>query len=287
MYRLLASARWETKASGLIALSHDWVQQDLPKLELNPPAKISKLERAEAQTWATRSGYWIENGRIHFFLWKLLCPDARENSLFVCGPFNRWGTVKEMSAWSLHAVCLLGVEGYELSVPIKEVMGNEMIMPFKFYRDDGYWLEPPHDADNIERDQFGNRNLQLSLDRTNLHVFRFRAVDADPTTRPVRIIYEQDDLVEFCEILASDPLDVLEPPGPFGATVAGEKTIFRVFAPRAQSVSVGYTISSPELKSSQSARCELKPEGQGAWMGVVDANLSNCAYLLNIDKTFA
>lgn len=283
MYRLLASARWETKASGLIALSHDWVQQDLPKLELNPPAKISKLERAEAQTWATRSGYWIENGRIHFFLWKLLCPDARENSLFVCGPFNRWGTVKEMSAWSLHAVCLLGVEGYELSVPIKEVMGNEMIMPFKFYRDDGHWLEPPHDADNIERDQFGNRNLQLSLDRTNLHVFRFRAVDADPTTRPVRIIYEQDDLVEFCEILASDPLDVLEPPGPFGATVAGEKTIFRVFAPRAQSVSVGYTISSPELKSSQSARCELKPEGQGAWMGVVDANLSNCAYLLNID----
>jgi len=230
MYRLLASARWETKASGLIALSHDWVEPDLPKLELNPPAKISLLERAEAQTWATRSGYWIENGCVHFFLWKLLCPDARENSLFVCGPFNEWGARKDMSAWSLHAVCLFGVEGYELSVPIEDVMGNERIKPFKFYRGDEHWLEPPHDADNIERDQYGNRNLQLSLDRTHLHVFRFSAVDADPTTRPVRVIYEQEDLVEFCEILASDPLDVLEPPGPFGATISGGKTTFRVLS---------------------------------------------------------
>jgi hypothetical protein len=161
MYRLLASARWETKASGLIALSHDWVEPDLPKLELNPPAKISLLERADAQAWATRSGHWIENGRVHFFVWKLLCPDVRENSLLVCGPFNEWGAIKDMRAWSLHAVCLLGVEGYELSVPIKEVMGDETIIPFKFYRDDGHWLEPPHDADNIERDQYGNRNFCL------------------------------------------------------------------------------------------------------------------------------
>jgi hypothetical protein len=103
MYRLLASARWETKASGLIALAHDWVQKDLPQLELNPPAKITQLVRAEAPLWATRSGYWIENNQVNFFLWKLLCPEARENSLFVCGPFNEWGAVKDMSPWSLHA----------------------------------------------------------------------------------------------------------------------------------------------------------------------------------------
>jgi hypothetical protein len=59
-------------------------------------------------------------------------------------------------------------------------MKGEMKMPFKFYRDDGHWLEPPHDADNTERDQYGNRNLQISLDRTHLHLFRFQSTDADP-----------------------------------------------------------------------------------------------------------
>lgn len=283
MYRLLASARWETKSSGLVALTHDWMQETLPQLELNPPAKIIECERAEVQTWATRSGYWIKDGQVHFFLWKLLCPDAPDDSLFVCGPFNDWGSVKDLSPWALHPVCLLGVEGYALSIPLDEVMGGHISVPFKFYRAEGSWFEPPHDADNIERDNYGNRNLLISLDRTHLHVFRFRALEADPTTRPVRIIYEQEDLVEFCEILASDPLDVLEPPGPFGSMISGGKTTFRVFAPRAQAVSINYCVPSAEIKLPFANQCELKPEGQGAWAAVVDADLSHCAYLISID----
>ena len=283
MYRLLASARWETMVSGLVALTHDWHYDSPPKLELSPPAELIFIERADARVWATRSGYWIEEGKIHFFLWKPLCPEASPESLCVVGPFNQWGQVAEMEEWSLHPVCLLGAEGYELSLPIEKVMQGAMTMPFKFYRKDGRWLEPPHDADNIERDEYGNRNLLLSLDRTHQHIFRFRAANADPTLRPVRILYEREYLVEFCEILASDPLDVLEPPGPFGATVTQGITTFRIFAPRAKSVLVRYS-NHPQIEPSASQQfVELKPEGQGAWVVVVNKDLSHYCYHFIVD----
>lgn len=283
---MLASARWETKASGLVALTHDWRQDTLPNLELNAPAKLTALERADVREWATRSGGWIENGFVHFFLWKPLCPDATEESLVVKGPFNQWGSAGDLAKWSLHAVCLLGAEGFEAIVPIEEVMQGATVVPFKFCRTDGRWLEPPHDADNILRDDFGNRNLSVSLERTNQHVFRFTAMDADPLAHPVRVIYAREDLVEFCEVMASDPLDVLEPQGPFGATVLEGVTTFRLFAPRAVKVSVGYMVAHPTVRIPQPQYLELSPEGQGAWVGTVEADLSNSQYFLNVDGKF-
>ena len=289
MNRLLASARWETKASGLVALASDWRSETPPPLLLNEPAVLVTLERAEAQAWATRSGCWIEDGQVHFFLWKPLCPEATDASLRVLGPFNDWGNVADMAPWTLHAVCLLGAEGFEVSAPIAAVLGDAPSMAFKFIRTDGRWLEPPHDADNVQRDAHGNRNLTVDLARTNLHVFRFTATGAVPEQHPVRVLFEHDDLVEFCEVLASDPLDVLEPPGPFGATVSAQGTAFRVFAPRARAVSVGYSRKVlPGSAAPVPGYLELKPAGQGAWEGVVTEDLTDAIYLLDIDgrRTF-
>lgn len=289
MNRLLASARWETKASGLVALASDWRSEMPPPLLLNEPAVLVTLERAEAQAWATRSGCWIEDGQVHFFLWKPLCPEATEDSLRVLGPFNEWGQVADMAPWTLHAVCLLGAEGFEVSAPVAAVLGAAPSVPFKFIRTDGRWLEPPHDADNVQRDAYGNRNLTVDHARTNLHVFRFTATGAVPEQHPVRVLFEHDDLVEFCEVLASDPLDVLEPPGPFGAIVSDQGTTFRVFAPRARAVSVGYSRKVlPGPAAPIPGFLELKPAGQGAWEGVVAEDLTDAIYLLDIDgrRTF-
>ncbi|PHX58585.1 MAG: hypothetical protein CK522_03450 [Opitutia bacterium] len=289
MNRLLASARWETKASGLVALASDWRSETPPPLLLNEPAVLVTLERAEAQAWATRSGCWVEDGQVHFFLWKPLCPEAADDSLRVLGPFNDWGRVAHMAPWTLHAVCLLGAEGFEVSAPVAAVLGDATSIPFKFIRTDGRWLEPPHDADNMQRDAHGNRNLTVDLARTNLHVFRFTATGAVPEQHPVRVLFEHDDLVEFCEVLASDPLDVLEPAGPFGATVSAQGTNFRVFAPRARAVSVAYSRKVlPGPAAPIPGFLELKPAGQGAWEGVVAEDLTDAIYLLDIDgrRTF-
>ena len=49
MTRELASARWETKVSGLVALTRDWAGPGLPPLTLNPPARLTLLEPADVR----------------------------------------------------------------------------------------------------------------------------------------------------------------------------------------------------------------------------------------------
>ena len=78
MTRELASARWETKVSGLVALMRDWDGPGLPPLSLNPPARLTLLEPADVRAWAWRSGHWIEADRVHFFFWKRFVPRPRK-----------------------------------------------------------------------------------------------------------------------------------------------------------------------------------------------------------------
>ncbi len=85
MIQQLASARWEAKASGIVALTQDWPGDSLPPLTLNPPAKMIALERADGRAWSLRSGHWFETGRIHFFFWKSLCPEITDGSIQVGG----------------------------------------------------------------------------------------------------------------------------------------------------------------------------------------------------------
>lgn len=278
MMRQLASARWETQVSGLVVLSRDWDGEGMPPLSLNPPARLISLEPADARDWALRSGHWIEGDRIHFFLWKAYCPDTAGADIRVVGPFNAWGSVPDYARWTLLPVCIRGAEGYELSVPLTDVLGVGEQAEFKFLRTDGRWIEPPHDADNLVRDTHGHRNLLVSATRTGRHVFRFHAADVDPSDAPVRMIYETPELLELCDILASDPLDVLQPSGAFGVVVTGQTTMFRVFAPRARLVEVVWWLP----PSAERNILPLKPEGQGAWSAVLPRNLVGAHYLITI-----
>ncbi|NBV49026.1 MAG: hypothetical protein EBR95_08345, partial [Verrucomicrobia bacterium] len=222
----LASARWETKVSGLVALARDWDGPGLPPLSLNPPARLTLLEPADVRAWAWRSGHWIEADRVHFFFWKALCPEAAEGSVSVVGPFNDWGRAVDMEKWQLRPVCTEGAEGFELAADLADVLGDADETVFKFLRDGGRWVEPPHDADNVRRDAGNHRNLVISRRRTDRHVFRFHAADVDPSAAPVRMVYETPELLELGDIHASEPLDVLEPAGAFGAIVEANQTRF-------------------------------------------------------------
>jgi pullulanase/glycogen debranching enzyme len=278
MTRELASARWETKVSGLVMLTRDWDGPGLPPLTLNPPARLTLLEPADVRAWALRSGHWLDAGSVHFFFWKALCPEVADGTVSVAGPFNDWGKAIDMERWALSPVCVDGAEGFELSVATDEVFGSADEVEFKFLRDGGRWVEPPHDADNILRSASNHRNLVVSRLRTDKHVFRFYAADADPAAAPVRMIFETPELLELGDILASDPLDVLEPPGNFGALVGVRSTQFRVFAPRARAVEVSW--SSPE--GGASYLLALKPEGQGAWSATHPENLTGAHYWVSV-----
>ncbi|MFM9148121.1 MAG: alpha-amylase family glycosyl hydrolase [Verrucomicrobiota bacterium] len=279
MSRQLASARWEGPSVGIVALASDWPTGIRPPLTLSPPARLVSLEQAHPSAWALRSGHWIAGGTVHFFLWRALCPDAA--SPVVAGDFNDWAQ-GDAARWTMSPVCFEGSDGFQLDVPLGEALPGES-GAFKFRLPDGRWVEPPHDADNVVRDVFGNRNLTLNRRRTDRHVFRFRAADLDSSAAPARVVFETPELLELADVVAPDPLDVLEPPGPFGAFAAQGRTVFRVFAPRAKSVSVASTGSAFGRPIVRPLHLDLKPEGRGAWVGEVARDLTGADYTLSVD----
>ncbi len=279
MSRQLASARWEGPSAGIVALTSDWSGAGTPPLALSPPARLAFVEPAHPAAWALRSGHWISDGVVHFFLWRAFCPDAASAS--VAGDFNDWGA-RDAGRWTMSPVCVQGSDGFQLDVPLREVLRGEGAA-FKFLLADGRWIDPPHDADNVVRDLHGNRNLQVTRFRTDRHLFRFRAVGVDPAAAPARMIFETPELLELADIVAPDPLDVLEPPGPFGAHAADGRTVFRVFAPRARSVAVASTGASFGRPIVRPVHLELRPEGRGAWAGEVPRDLAGADYTVSID----
>jgi pullulanase/glycogen debranching enzyme len=282
MANRLASARWESRTSGVVALARDWDRPGSPPLSLPPPAALTLLERADPRVHARRSGHWIEGGEVHFFLWKALAPDLVDGAARVVGPFNDWGNAGDPDAWLLHAVCVAGADGFLCVARQADVLPRGGVTSFKFRLGDGRWIEPPHDADNIQRDWQGHRNLVLDRHRTGLHLFRFVAAGADALAAPQRIAWDDGALRESCDILACGPLDQLRPPGRLGALAANGRTTFRIFAPRATAVAVDWSVSSP-AGPPRAGRLDLRPEGQGAWAGSVDQDLAGAAYLYRLE----
>ena len=278
----LASARWETLTTGLVALVRDWTKPGLPPLRLTEPAALTRLEPADPRLHALRAGHWIQDDEVHFFLWKVLAPDLRPGEARVVGPFNAWGAVADTERWTLRAACVAGVDGYVLDVPLAEVLPHSGQVPFKFRRTDGRWIEPPHDADNVQRDWRGHRNLIVDAARTGRHLFRFVADGADLFSGQIRLTWDAGPTAETCEILHCGPLDHFQPPGRFGAVAAEGRTTFRLFAPRATSVTVSWSTAVPGA-TPHPGHLELKPEGQGAWAGSIDEDLAGAMYTYRLE----
>jgi len=272
----IAGARWETRTTGLVALRRDWTGDGLPPLRLQEPAALARLEPADPRLGALRAGHWIQDGEVHFFLWKVLAPDLAPGEARVAGPFNAWGETADAERWTLRAACVAGVDGFVLHAPVAEVLPRSGQVPFKFRRADGRWIEPPHDADNVARDWRGHRNLVVDAARTGRHLFRFVAEGADALSGQVRLCWDGPGAAG-CEILRSGPLDHLQPPGRFGAVAAEGRTTFRLFAPRATSVTALWSSGGRE------GRLELRPEGQGAWAVVAEEDLAGASYAYRLE----
>lgn len=276
MSNWLAGARWETRTSGLVALTRDWTSPGPPPMRLDEPASLALIEPADPRHAALLSGHWMQDGEVRFFLWKTLVPDLDRPGAIVAGPFNGWGAAADLAPWTLHAACVGGADGFVCAAPLREVVPPGGVAPFKFRLPDGRWVEPPHDADNVLRDWQGHRNLTVDARRTGRHVFRFVAAGADALDGGRRLRWDGGGRDEAVEILACGPLDHLQPEGRLGAHAADGRTAFRVFAPRATAAAVRWEGPSP-------GRAELRPEGQGVWSATLPRDLAGAPYLLEVD----
>lgn len=214
--------------------------------------------------------------------------DPANDTIYLAGDFNGWQDAVGNPEWRL---CPAYLEGERVLLWTGDAT-RFLLEPgrqFKFVTGENQWLTPPGDAPNVMRDASGNTNRILDPHRTGWHLWRFS-------------LGEPMDLAEAWTVGWADPATAGSPttvplvPGRFfyelsthlelGAIVRGRHTIFRLFAPRARSVT---------LYLSQQLRGTVAPQQftlarrvdrdgiAGVWEVTLDEHLQGWYYWYSID----
>lgn len=178
----------------------------------------------------------------------LLRPGVK---VYLAGSFNGWEKARGGEAWRLSP------EGDDLLVLRRPRTEMEKLAPFsfKFITEDGAWADPPDEAPNVETSLPGARN------------FLFLPDGREPELLPLG-----PDLAA----LAARHV----PEGWFGVRVEDGETRFRLFAPRASSVTL---VVGNAADLTDAASHLLRKDASGAWEAALAGDLSGHFYHYLVD----
>ncbi len=263
----------ESPTTGIIELDRDWAGRTHPRFTLGKhcPAP-GALAPAPGLPAGRAFGYFFNNssGEITFILpLEHGCDiDPARDTVYLAGDFNDWQHAVGREEWRMEPAELEGERVLKWSGDAARFLGWGQ--HFKFVTGEHQWLLPPADAPNVVRDPHGNLNRLLDPTRTGWHLWRFTVAEplslaeawtvgwadgrgATVALMPGRYFYE----------LKSD----LQ----LGAIVRDGETVFRLFAPRARSVTLHLTReppawSEPAVAAAERAEpaADVEPGGGGA-----------------------
>lgn len=233
-------AVWTSPKTGLLAFASDWKNDDLPELYFGEDRlPVKNLRPEDPLNFARMSGYWIDKREIIFVLPEKTAKEekaALKEGVYVAGSFNDWAKAVGDEAWKLQKDEETGL--YCLRAPIKAIGGARKNQSFKFVTAKERWLEVPVDLPNCIVDDYGNRNFHLEPRCTGAHEFVFEPPLPFHVAADIQLIFRR----------GRKDVAVTMKPGPFvkkmasklplGAVVEDGVTIFRLFSPQANRVSV-------------------------------------------------
>lgn len=230
---------WTSLESGVVALSEDWVRARAPKFFWGADKlALKKVQRLSLAYYGKQSGYFGEPDDYVFMIdaENYTHLDFAGSGLYVAGPFNDWQPLKQGDQWRLRAEKIKGCSSaWLLRVP-RAGLPSKGVIGFKFVTGDGHWLSIPDAAPNVELDDRGNRNFLLLPERTGKHLFAFETPLSYHQSKGRQLGLEHQGRVEFAPLQAGVFLRDLASDLPLGVRLEDGDTVFRLFAPRAQSV---------------------------------------------------
>lgn len=279
----LHSAHWTAPDQGVVTLARDWVGRQPPPLYWAASGEpLGELEPLAQDDWAALGGYQMDGSHVTFVFDPERFPQVDlEPGLFVAGPFNGWGDAIGKRAWKLEPADMGdGRTLCRLTRLRREVLpGGGASVPFKFVTGAGNWIEVPADAPNcIIHDGF--RNWEIQPGWSGRHRFTFRApCPAMEAGNDARILWRDPHHEESVSIAVGSFLTSLATELPLGVHIEGGQTVWRVFAPRAQSVAIRLrrTPDSPERLITTE---RVEP---AVWEGRVGGDLHGWCYDLRVD----
>jgi len=281
----------ESPNSGIIELDRDWAGRSHPRFTLGKhcPAP-SALAPAPGLPAGRAYGYFFNNadGEITFILpLEHGCDiDPARDTVYLAGDFNGWQHVVGKPEWQMVPAELEGERVLKWSGDAARFPGWGQ--RFKFVTGEHQWLVPPTDAPNVVRDQHGNLNRFLDPTRTGWHLWRF-TVREPLSLAEAWTVGWADGRGETCPLVPGAFFYELKSELRLGAIVRGEETVFRIFAPRAQRVTLHLAREQPAWSSGPLAS-EAKPtteRGEGAAAPLAEEGESGEAEALDATLAFS
>lgn len=279
----MLTALWISSNTGGVLLDRDWTDLwKMPPLKLNGGNSLREIVRVQPRLSGFLTGYYMQGKNVVFVLVSELYKGyyiSTNSEIFVAGDFNAWNPFGN-DTWRLQPVVKEMLNVWEVSVPKKLVFppgGKEKPM-FKFVTSGRRWLNPPTRFPSV-RDERGNDNLYIDPARTGKNCFRFISEKPNEQTNPsTKLIWDekgnyQETLLQHTHI--NSRLFSLKP---MGAIVLGERTLFRLFAPRATKVVVEFWRGNAAVRE----RLEMKAAESGVWETEFPKNLDGCFYCYRI-----
>ncbi|RME69174.1 MAG: glycoside hydrolase family 1 [Verrucomicrobia bacterium] len=264
----ISEAYWLGPRSGCILLHKNWERDALPRLELSAASiRIEAIRFADVDFVGRHFGYYErEDGKIVF------CQDAtrhrqidfEKTPVRVAGPFNNWGQDGPWEAWTLRPrETAAGDILWECAVDRDRLGANLENVPFKFVSSGWHWLKVQPASPNRFYDEAGNANYRLEGHRTGRHVILFetsaRAIHGEHAVS-IAGPWRGREVLLHPGLAFYD----LETDLPLGAHVEHRgsrvETVFRLFAPRAQSVELEIFDDLDNLRPERHAMTLLEDE---------------------------
>ena len=285
----------ESLTSGVVELDRDWTAETPPKFSIGEqclaPASLTPAPRLVA---GRVFGYVMTAGQIEFVL-----PlahgsdiDSARDTVFLAGDFNDWQVAVGKEEWKMQPAELDGESVLRWSGDAKPFLAGEKLR-FKFVTGEHQWLTPPGDAPNLVTDDKANVNRFVDARRTGTHLWRFTLGVPLDLAEPRTVSWAEASggtrapfALTGVPLVPGDFFHQLKTELPLGALVRGAETVFRLFAPRARTVTLFACADLAAQDAAQSFALARRTDVDGAagvWEVALGKNLHGWFYWYIVD----
>ena len=269
---------------GVIELTRDWKAMRTPPISvegrLHGYLSLFPLPPTE---YCRQSGYYVdEAGSVvfAFFPERYSDSDYKGCSIYLAGAFNGWQSAVGKSEWELAPDRIGGRRAYTLRVNPQEHRIEDGAL-FKFVTDRHHWFGPGPDAPNIVKDGLGNWNYIYHSTVTGKHRLGFVLKDPIDLSENHFLLYHTRKDVERVDLQPGEFFFNLKTSQALGAVVEKGRVTFRLFAPRAKWVKVGFFQSLDDPNRVSWILMRRGPDF--VWEAVVEQDLVGWYYWYRLD----
>lgn len=276
----LWKALWTKGEEGIAFFNNDWARPSLPSIfDAETRLPLKNIRPIPAENLGFWSAYFIKGGHVCFQVLMIDAPELDQDAkIYLTGSFNNWHDAIGNEEWRLKFKGD-GIERWEISFPLAYFDTNRPYF-FKFYVAPDRWLSIPERMVNCVDDGSGNLNLELLWTRGNNYAFAFKPPHTDYLKSKISIYLAGEGHKECIDVSSTELLGMMETSIALGAIIEGNTTTFRIFAPRATSVTLHLHKT---LDENEKMELPMLPSKDGIWENRLNTNLEGTYYYYTVD----